>query len=52
MIYHDALSALTTAWIVTFVATTLFASALEVASAWDSAVYSLAWEDAETATPF
>ena len=51
MIYHDALSALAAAWIVTFVWTALFVTALEVGSVWDSTVYSLALEDAETATP-
>ena len=51
MIYHDALSALLAAWIVTFVATTMLTAALEVASVWDPAAYSLALEDAFIAEP-
>jgi hypothetical protein len=46
------LSALATAWITTFVATTLLFTALAVASVWDKAVYFQALRDVVTMDPF
>ena len=45
------LSALTAAWIITFVATTGLVTALAAESVWDSQVYSQALQDVLTTDP-
>jgi hypothetical protein len=50
MIQH-CLSALATAWLITFVATTGLVTALVVASVWDRGVYSEALPDIVTTNP-
>jgi len=45
------LSALTAAWVITFVATTGLVTALAAESVWDSQVYSQALQDVLTTDP-